>query len=867
MRLIYKFYRMKKYIALLSLFISLSCLANENPEEITVIGSYIDKESDSNPVEVIDAAKYRNLNITNIGEISKYLNISAGSHFQTNTLGGVDQGMSAVTLRGLDHASTLVLLNTKRQTIAGTPSHEGEGYIDVNIIPEIALERIEILKEGATSLYGSDAVAGVVNFVTYKEFEGIKLSLGNQKTTHYDQTDKTVGLIYGKKFEDAHLVVAANVLNRSSLSSSEIPRIAEMGLSTLGNTFRVSEQDTVTSGKYAGNYSAGQWVADPDCETNGGVLAGPFCKFLYGTRFNIVNDENHKKIYLNLNKIGDRFTYNLTAISSHVEVNDNPQSPSYPALSFMSRYIDPGHGGSPFNVPVTWFGRPLGSAFPSPYSPKDIKQYHVSNALFFDLNEFTHAEISITQSEHENFHNRPDTIDSRFEAAVLGNGGLNGDLSWNLFNPLENDPQLIEYLKGSEQSFKTGKLTNVDGIIKTLIRGTDVVFGFQWSEESLKIDYNDLGRAEFDNSGKLIKAADLLFLGGGKNVSSDRTKKAFFTEIKRTFSDNFDLKISGRYEKIGSFSSFDPKISLRFSPLNNLTFRGSVGTSFSTPSMAQLNSSDIQLGGVRDVQNGIEQANTLFVRIVQVGNPDLDPATSTNANFGLIWDISENLNFAMDYWTIDYKDRLELEDAQTKLFSDPNGPDVTRNQFGTLIAVNTTFFNEERTEVKGIDLSLSYFKETEKIGSFDLSIKATNLFDFLTPDGEVMVNRVGRFNYAAHTHSLPRLRLNTFLDWTYGNTRYSLIGRYVDGYKNLRVIPEASLANGYTNKVGSFLVFDIAAVRLIEFKDQQLTLGISLINAFDESAPLLYNAPDFSFDTRLHDPRGRLLNFSLNYEF
>jgi len=858
---------MKKYIAFLSLFISLSCLANENPEEITVIGSYIDKESDSNPVEVIDAAKYRNLNITNIGEISKYLNISAGSHFQTNTLGGVDQGMSAVTLRGLDHASTLVLLNTKRQTIAGTPSHEGEGYIDVNIIPEIALERIEILKEGATSLYGSDAVAGVVNFVTHKEFEGIKLSLGNQKTTHYDQTDKTVGLIYGKKFENAHLVVAANVLNRSSLSSSEIPRIAEMGLSTLGNTFRVSEQDTVTSGKYAGNYSAGQWVADPDCETNGGVLAGPFCKFLYGTRFNIVNDENHKKIYLNLNKIGDRFTYNLTAISSHVEVNDNPQSPSYPALSFMSRYIDPGHGGSPFNVPVTWFGRPLGSAFPSPYSPKDIKQYHVSNALFFDLNEFTHAEISITQSEHENFHNRPDTIDSRFEAAVLGNGGLNGDLSWNLFNPLENDPQLIEYLKGSEQSFKTGKLTNVDGIIKTLIRGTDVVFGFQWSEESLKIDYNDLGRAEFDNSGKLIKAADLLFLGGGKNVSSDRTKKAFFTEIKRTFSDNFDLKISGRYEKIGSFSSFDPKISLRFSPLNNLTFRGSVGTSFSTPSMAQLNSSDIQLGGVRDVQNGIEQANTLFVRIVQVGNPDLDPATSTNANFGLIWDLSENLNFAMDYWTIDYKDRLELEDAQTKLFSDPNGPDVTRNQFGTLIAVNTTFFNEKRTEVKGIDLSLSYFKETEKIGSFDLSIKATNLFDFLTPDGEVMVNRVGRFNYAAHTHSLPRLRLNAFLDWTYGNTRYSLIGRYVDGYKNLRVIPEASLASGYTNKVGSFLVFDIAAVRLIEFKDQQLTLGISLINAFDESAPLLYNAPDFSFDTRLHDPRGRLLNFSLNYEF
>ena len=322
---------MKRYIALLSLFISLSCLSNEGPEEITVIGSYIDLESESNPVEVIDEASYRDLNITNIGEISKYLNISAGSHFQTNALGGVDQGMSAVTLRGLDHASTLVLLNAKRQTLAGTPSHEGEGYIDINIVPEIALQSIEILKEGATSLYGSDAVAGVVNFVTHKEFEGTKLNLGHQKTSHYNQTDKTVGFIFGKKFDDSHLVFAINVLDRSSLPSSEIPRIAEMGLSTLGNTFRVSETDTVASGKYAGNYTTGQWVADPDCEINGGVLAGPFCKFLYGPRFNIVNDEDHKKVYLNFNKIGERFSYNLTAISSHVNVNDNPQSPSNPA--------------------------------------------------------------------------------------------------------------------------------------------------------------------------------------------------------------------------------------------------------------------------------------------------------------------------------------------------------------------------------------------------------------------------------------------------------------------------------------------------------------------------------------------------------
>ena len=239
-------------------------------EEITVTGSYIGSKSEKISVQVIDETEFDNLNVTSVGEISKYLSSSSGSHFQSNTLDGVDQGMSSITLRGLDHASTLVLLNNKRQTFAGTPSHEGEGYIDVNIIPEIALSRIEILKEGATSLYGSDAVAGVINFITHDEFVGTKISLTHQETSDYDQTDKTLGIIFGKEFDNANLVLAANFINKSPLSSSEIPRIAENGLSTLGNTFKVSEADTVLSGNYAGAYTPGQWVPDPQCEENGG---------------------------------------------------------------------------------------------------------------------------------------------------------------------------------------------------------------------------------------------------------------------------------------------------------------------------------------------------------------------------------------------------------------------------------------------------------------------------------------------------------------------------------------------------------------------------------------------------------------------
>ena len=85
--------------------------------------------------------------------------------------------MSNINLRGLDNTSTLLLLNSNRHTTAGTPSTRGQGYVDANIIPEIAIRRIEVVKESASPQYGSDAVAGVINVLTYDEFDGLKIKL------------------------------------------------------------------------------------------------------------------------------------------------------------------------------------------------------------------------------------------------------------------------------------------------------------------------------------------------------------------------------------------------------------------------------------------------------------------------------------------------------------------------------------------------------------------------------------------------------------------------------------------------------------------------------------------------------------------
>ena len=844
-------------------------------EELVITGTLLkNTEQDSSPIDIISEEDYKNFNISNISEISKYLSSSSGSHFQSNTLDGVDQGMAAITLRGLDQASTLLLINSKRQTFAGTPSNEGEGYIDANIIPEIALKRIEVLKEGATSLYGSDAVAGVINIITHKSFSGLKVEAGHKKTSNYNQTDSSLGLLIGSSYKKTSYVLGINLLKRTPLSAIEIPRIAELAVSGLGRSFKVSDDVSLPFGIWAGDYSKNQKIPDPNCINNGGILTNATtCGFAYGNRFNIVNDEDHTKLYMNLDYEADDFNYGINLISSNININDNPQSPSYPALPFLSRMIQPGEGGNPFNVAVKWFGRPLGSDYASPNSPKDINQYHLSQRFNTSIGKDIDLEVSYTLSEHSNKHIRPDIIDSRFLDSINGTDmGISGGeiVFWNLFDSSQNSEALINYVRGSEKSIKKADLKSLDIILRSNTdSGYTVAYGVQLNKEALDVSYDEISRAEFDTDGKIIKTADLFFLGGGIDVSKSRNKYASFFEIEKDFLESFSLRVAGRYEDFGNDSSFDPKLSVKYIANNNLTIRASKSSSFSMPSMAQMFSSDINLGSVRDF-NGTSP----FVRQAQIGNPNLKPATSNNNNLGFIFNTGGQ-RLTVDLWDIDYKNRIEVQSAQAMLLSNPNGLSITRNIEGDLIGITTTYFNETNTEVSGFDLSYEALINLEKNGVIAFAIKGTSINKFLTPNNKInvveeehhnkMINRVGKYNYDANTHSLPKKRVNIFINWDYLNYSIGLNARHIDGYKNSRPISGLGLEYGYKSRVESFLVFDLYSSKLISTKNGALNMKFSITNIFDESAPRLYDAPDFSFDTRVHDPRGRIIGLSLEY--
>ena len=182
-------------------------------------------------------------------------------------------------------------------------------------------------------------------------------------------------------------MLAYSALDRSPLSQSEL-ELAPLGISGLGTSFLLFGPSTVESGPYAGTYSAFQNVPDPNCVANKGILipqaSGSRCGFKYGPRFNIVNDEEHNQLYVSLKTVlTSGINAELDYLKAETDVFDNPQSPSYPALSYLSPAlaIQPGTGGNPFGVPALWLGRPLASAFPSPFAPREIEMDRVSFGL------------------------------------------------------------------------------------------------------------------------------------------------------------------------------------------------------------------------------------------------------------------------------------------------------------------------------------------------------------------------------------------------------------------------------------------------------------------------------------------------------
>ena len=167
-------------------FLSFNAHAQQDIEEVMVTGSYIKGSATdgASPVEVIDREEIENIGAVSIADITRNLSVNSGSENASDSFTqGSTQGTSNVNLRGLGLSSTLILIDGRRQTLTGATANDGSAFVNTNAIPVVALERVEVLKEGAAAVYGSDAVAGVVNYIFRRDFTGVEFEMSVKKPT------------------------------------------------------------------------------------------------------------------------------------------------------------------------------------------------------------------------------------------------------------------------------------------------------------------------------------------------------------------------------------------------------------------------------------------------------------------------------------------------------------------------------------------------------------------------------------------------------------------------------------------------------------------------------------------------------------
>lgn len=853
-----------------------SSIEKDDVERIIVTGSYIKRTSvdAAEPVQVLDRNFIESSGATTVSELIGKLAISSGAENQADSFTQAStQGTGNVNLRGLGLSSTLVLINGRRQTISGGITNDGSVFVDTSHIPVDAIERIEVLKEGAASTYGSDAIAGVVNFILRKDFEGFELNAGVSKVTDGAQKDTDIGFLWGAEFDNTYITVSGHYLDRTPLTIGDRPALGDNAFSSLGNSFLLYPTNfdgtfdfspiTVDDGPYAGTYSPFEEVADPTCLDDAlGILIpqenGTRCGFNYGPIYNLVNTETRSQLYSNISHDFNNGTELLIDVSwSSNEVKDNPQSPSYPDLSFP--FIGSFHPGNPFGAHVIWLGRPLGADQSPALAPRKNETFRTSMNLTGDFDNGWGWDTALTYSKNTYNQSQQDQLKSRLVAALAGAGGPNND---ELFNPFDRTSLSQSIIDDFTYVTKTEKNTDllvldavINGDLYDLSTGAvSFAAGIQVRNEGFRVETDDVNEIQFDAEGNPLPV-DLIFLAGLSEVDKDRTSFAVFAESVIPVSENIEIKAALRYENLENDSSIDPKIAVRWQMSDQWIMRASASTAFREASLSQQNASAATINSITDFNADGSAKSPAFVGVIATGNPQLKPEQSNNYNIGLIFNPTRNLDFKVDYWHVDYSDLITVENAQGKIADDPNGEDIIRTDAGLLSSVKVNYFNSSSVKVEGVDFE-SIWKISDQFG---LNFSASHFLSYeLTKDNGEVVEAAGSFNHDNFARSMPKTKASVNVNWNGDYQSASLNINHVSSYKttiDLSALPtEKATIDAFTTVDAQYsFMFDIT-----ENSEAVLTFGIK--NLLDNEPPRVFNGfGNLSYDPKQHNPLGRVI--------
>ena len=848
-------------------------------QRVEVTGSSIKRLASETalPITSIKADDFAKQGLTTAQEVLSTISMNQSTQSSSQSVGSGTGGQSQADLRGIGGDKTLVLLNGRR--IASHPFNGSS--VDLNIIPISALERVEVLRDGASAIYGTDAIGGVINFITKRSVKGGSVTVEHyepEKSGGGDESRLNLSAGYGDLNKDGfnvfgvvdvHRQAALNASDRAFSASGYIPN---KGVDNLSSTpFPANFYDTGNG--VSGNPAFAAGCVGPNLykNTSGKSTCAmdvtPYMQtipktkqesFLGKASFKLNQDHLATVEYLHARST------NEARISpppmSNIGILMSASSPYYPGGSAGVPAV-PGLSGQ--DLDISW--RPVASGQRSGFdtSTSDRLVLAAEGVLgSWDYNAGLSHSIS--------------KATSAFTGGYLADQRIIDGIGSGLLNPFGAQSAAGQaYLDASvlKGKYLDAKMTStaIDAkISRELFNLPAGAVGFAVGTEFRR------DKAEYNVDTALAGQASSSGYAEAQNQAGSRNISAIFSELSVPVVKNLELSLAARYDHYNDVGgSFNPKVGVRWQPTSEVLFRSSYNTGFRAPTLYDLHGpqsktftankyDDPRLcpGGVAapgangNVACGAQQ----YIR--SGGNPDVGPEKSKTFSAGIVIEPVKSLTVSLDYFQIKLRDKIGTVAEQT-LFDnyDKYKDNFVYSNGGTKLEyVVATLDNLGEMHTSGIDLGLNWKLPRSQYGTFTFNFDGTwvKKYEYQNERGGEFVQNVGVYGDNAPVF---RWRHNASLQWNLDKWNATLSNKYMSGYRDQNYVDEQ-----FEQSVKAYSVWSLSGA-YSGFKNTELTVGVK--NLLNEDPPFSNQIGTFQsgYDPRFADPLGRTFYVRATYKF
>jgi iron complex outermembrane recepter protein len=883
----------------LALAQQVSTESKSETEVIAITGSRIKHQGDTaSPVQELNLQELNQTGSVSLGDVLQTLP-SVGASLNGNGSAGTSHGSSSLNLRNLGENRSLILVNGHRW-VNGAGTRGFRDFVDMNTIPQAIVERVEILQDGATAIYGADAIAGVLNIYTHDDYVGTKVKAYYGQSSESDNETANVDLLWGKDVGDANVMLAASYSDVKPIYTQDraLTAVPLNGLST-GTTeglFRESSLASVLDftipsggitrdpGADGGNIDnwRGATANDKYNRYSNNYVVGPSERLaLYAQASMPIGDVNLRlEALYNQRQSDQQFSEALSSVQGSrgfIIANDplvNPFGVEFSGSDFRhtSFISENGYRVNAQDVKTTR----LGIGLDGELALGDLWSWDAFLSWAQNKGEFTS-------------NNQLDLDKLALGLRACNSDGIIGDISdiqngcvpVNLFNPLTD--AMVDYINftglDKNEASQLDFTFNITGTLFALPAGDlAMAAGIEYrKEKGLDTPDNYINADPRVNTYRSTSSSPRTGTEGEYDLTEAYIELNVPLLSDESYAQKLELSLASRFSDYSTFgNTTNSKAGILYSPVEGLSLRATWAEGFRAPSILELYEGQRQsfapvidpcsggssLPGCSSVPASYVQGES-NVQLTTGGNNLLSPETSENLSFGavIIPTFMDNFSLTVDWYEIKIDDTISTFGAQNILNlcanKGKNCEVITRNSGGEIENIIDGPVNLNSTEVGGMDI-VSRYRFANTLGDWSLSLNMSKLTKLevvsTLSDGSTLIeDKVG---LAALRETYPTWRGLFSLNWSSANWSASYNARYIGDTNELVDDEQRHIGAVVYNNISASYAFD---------SGPSIKVGIN--NIGDKQPPSSLTNPNINFDQNTYNAVGRFVYAQITYEF